>query len=141
MFPFNQPEKTHCCGYRCLYYVIKTKAPYETWLDQFRLFNPVKTGIFFSDIHTVLDYYKIDYKFTHLKEIGLFIVYSGNWLKHGHYFVYHDGIVYCSTKDKPEKIPLDEVLKRLEAKTVDGSYRCLQVAQNGETFEVVKHAK
>lgn len=131
-FPFNQPNKTRDCGYRCLYYAVQPDIAYVKWLDQFRFFSPVKSGITFTDIHTVLDYYKIDYKFTQLTESGLYIVYSGVWLvpdgkKHGHYFVYHDGVVLCSTKDKPQKMPLDKVVARLEAKSVDGAFRCLKV--------------
>ena len=136
-FPFNQPEKTRDCGYRCLYYAVRPKAAYKDWLRLFRFFSPVKSGITFTDIHTVLDYYKIDYKFTQLTEHGMYIVYSGVWLKpdgkqHGHYLVYHDGVVYCSTKNKPEPMPLTAVLPRLEAKTIDGAFRCLEILTKGE---------
>jgi hypothetical protein len=127
MFPFNQPEKTKDCGYRCLYYVINPNSNYEQWLHQFRFFSPIKSGITFTDICTVLSYYNIDYKFTQLTEEGTFIIYSGTWLKHGHYFIYKDGEVYCSTKTKPEKTTLAEVVSKLEAKTVDGAFRCLKI--------------
>jgi len=133
-FPFNQENNTKDCGYRCLYYVVKPLNTYVNWLDQFRFFNPVKSGITFTDIHTVLDYYKIDYKFTQLTESGLYIVYSGVWLapdgkKHGHYFVYDDGVVLCSTKDKPQAMQLSKVVARLEAKSVDGAFRCLKISR------------
>jgi|SRR5581483_4206511 len=126
-FPFNQPEKTKDCGYRCLYYGLDLVIPYEQWLLRFEIFNPVAKGITFSDICTVFEYYKRDYKFTQLTESGLFIIYSGSWLKHGHYFCYDNGIVLCSTKSEPERIPLDKVVERLEAKSVEGAFRCLQV--------------
>jgi hypothetical protein len=131
-FPFNQQDKTKDCGYRCTYYAVGQDMPYEKWLDQFRFFSPVKSGIYFNDICDILTYYGKEFKFTELSEKGLYIVYSGIWLhpegkKHGHYFVYHDGIVYCSTHAEPYKMPLKEVIKRLEAKTVDHAYRCLKV--------------
>lgn len=131
-FPFNQPDKTRDCGYRCLYYALNLRERYENWVDQFRFFNPVTTGIHFADICQVLNFYEREYVFTQLSEVGLYIIYSGIWLhpegkKHGHYFVYHDGVVYCSTHSQPYRMPLKEVLKRLEAKTVDHAFRVLQV--------------
>lgn len=131
-FPFNQPDKTRDCGYRCLYYAINPKDPYHVWIDQFKCFMPDKAGIYFNDICTVLDYRKIDYRFTQLSESGLYIVYSGIWLhpegkKHGHYFVYHDGVVYCSTHSEPYRMHLGDAIQRLESKTVDHAFRCLKV--------------
>ena len=126
-FPFNQPDKTKDCGYRCLYYAINPDISYEKWLDQFCFFDPVKNGITFSDICTVLTYYKIEHKFRQLTEDGLFIIYSGSWLKHGHYFIYHNGFIFCSTKDKPDKMELKDVITKLEAKTIDGAFRCLKI--------------
>lgn len=140
-FPFNQPDKTRDCGYRCLYYVVAPKVSrgkkeqletYEHWLDRFRYFAPIKSGILFNDICTILDYYKIDHRFTQISDRGLFIVYSGFWLhhegkKHGHYFVYHDGVVYCSTHAEPYALPLSEVIRRLEAKTLDHAFRVLRI--------------
>lgn len=131
-FPFNQPDKTKDCGYRCLYYTLNLKERYEDWVNQFRFFDPVKTGINFADICEVLNFYGREYAFTNLSEVGLYIIYSGIWLhpegkKHGHYFVYHDGVVYCSTHSQPYHMPLNDVLKRLEAKTVDHAFRVLQV--------------
>lgn len=126
-FPFNQPEKTKDCGYRCMYYAIKPGISYDKWLDQFRFFSPIKSGITFTDICTVLEYYGIEHKFTQLTENGLFIVYSGCWLKHGHYFAYENGTVLCSTKSIPERMRLSEVITKLESKTVDGAFRCLKI--------------
>jgi hypothetical protein len=126
-FPFNQPEKTRDCGYRCLYYVLQPKESYERWLGNFRMFQPVKNGITCNDMHTVLDFHKKVHKFTQLTEDGLYVIYSGVWLKHGHYFVYHDGIVYCSTKSEPYRMPLAEVVGKLEAKTTEGAFRCLKI--------------
>ena len=131
-FPFNQPDKTRDCGYRCLYYALDLKESYEKWIDNFRYFIPTRSGIQFQDICDVLSHYGKDYKFTHLEERGLYIIYSGIWLhpegkKHGHYFVYHDGQVYCSTHGEPYRLSLADVLKRLDAKTVDLAFRCLKV--------------
>jgi len=132
-FPFNQPDpdKTKDCGYRCLYYavdfVLNHGVPYEQWLENFKFFTPVKTGIYFTDICTVLDYYKIDYKFTQLTDKGLYIVYSGHWLKHGHYLIYHDGKVLCSTKNEAEEMKLADVIAKLEAKTIDHAFRSLKI--------------
>lgn len=135
-FPFNQPEpsKTKDCGYRCLYYAVGWALnwtalgfPYGAWLEQFRFFAPVKHGIYFTDICVVLDYYKIDYKFTQLSNEGLYIIYSGSWLKHGHYFIYHNGIVLCSTKSEPERMALADVIAKLESKSIDGAFRCLKI--------------
>lgn len=134
MFPFNQPEKTKDCGYRCLYHVINPLVPYEDWLNLFRFFNPKKQGINFSDICEILSYYKIDHCFSQLESKGLYIIYSGIWLyseglKHGHYFLYEDEVVYCSTHSEPYKFPLAEAVKRLEAKTVDHAFRCLRITK------------
>jgi len=131
-FPFNQPDNTRDCGYRCAHYAATVTEDYETWIKEFRFFSPEKSGIYFNDICDILSYYKKEYKFTELSENGLYIVYSGVWLhsegkKHGHYFVYHFGNVMCSTHNKPYKMKLSEVVKRLEAKTVDHAYRSLLV--------------
>lgn len=130
-FPFNQPDKTNDCGYRCMYYVINPKVSYEEWLDNFRFFMPKKKGINFNDICTVLDHYKIESKFTELSENGLYIIYSGIWLRpnksHGHYFVYHNGLVYCSLQEGPYQMKLANVIVKLEGKTVEEAYRCLKV--------------
>jgi len=139
MFPFGQPDKTKDCGYRCLYYALRRNEVqdvslrnYDGWLNQFRFFMPVKSGITFTDIHTILDYYKIDYRFTHLTDDGLYIIYSGIWLhqeekKHGHYFIYENGTVLCSTHNEPYKISLADALKRMESKAIDHSYRCMKI--------------
>jgi hypothetical protein len=131
-FPFNQEPKTKDCGYRCVYYVLNLAQPYESWLENFRFFRPAQSGIYFSDICDILTHYGRDFRFTELSETGLYIIYSGVWLhpegkKHGHYFVYHDGVVYCSTRREPYRMSLAEVTKRLEAKTVDHAYRCLRL--------------
>lgn len=131
-FPFNQPDKTRDCGYRCLYYALGIKDKYNDWLDNFRFFNPTVSGIHFVDICTLLDYYKVDYKFTQVSDKGLYIIYSGIWLhtegkKHGHYFVYQDGMVYCSTHSKPYEMPIKEVIRRLEGKSVEHAFRCMQI--------------
>jgi hypothetical protein len=146
-FPFGQPQTekdkpSKDCGYRCLWYAVNPTElneagppiPYDAWLKNFRFFQPVKSGITFTDICAVLDYYKRDFRFTQLVEEGLFIVYSGIWLrsdvlskKHGHYFCYHDGVVLCSTHQEPYRLPLREVISRLEAKTIDHAFRCLKV--------------
>jgi hypothetical protein len=133
-FPFNQEDKTRDCGYRCVYSVLNPVMSYEAWLDQFRFFNPVKSGIMFNDICTILDFYKIDHKFTQLTEDGLFIIYSGIWLhpegkKHGHYFLYDSGTIYCSTHSTPYKMKLRDVISRLEAKTLDHAFRCLKIVK------------
>lgn len=132
MFPFNQPEKTRDCGYRCLYHIIKPSASYETWLDQFKIFSPTTSGITFSDCLQVLNHYGFDFKFTQLGASGLFLVYSGIFLhpegkKHGHYFLYHDGTVFCSTRDAPYRMDLATMVGRLEAKSIDHAFRCLQI--------------
>ncbi len=134
-FPFNQPDGTRDCGYRCAYYCIgsaKSDKTYEGWLDQFKHFNPTVSGINFNDICNILSYYKVNSKFTELTDSGLYIVYSGIWLhpegkKHGHYFVYQDGYVLCSTHKTMYRMRLPEVVKRLEAKTVELAYRSLRV--------------
>lgn len=131
-FPFNQPDKTRDCGYRCAYAVIEPEVSYETWLEQFRFFHPVKTGIMFSDICNIMTFYNIEYKFTQLTSSGLFIIYSGIWLhpegkKHGHYFIYDHGKVYCSTHSTPYEMNLRDVVARLEAKTIDHAFRCLEI--------------
>lgn len=145
MFPFNQPpseegKPSRDCGYRCMYWALSRflrwgeSIPYSMWLDQFRFFQPVQSGILFNDICTVLDHYKLDFRFTHLTDIGFYLIYSGIWLshetppkKHGHYFIYDDGVVYCSTRSEPYRLGLEEVHQRLEAKTLDGAFRCLKV--------------
>lgn len=136
-FPFGQPpteegKPSKDCGYRCVYYCVDPGVPYETWLENFRFFQPVRSGITFSDISMVLDYHQKDFRFTQLSEEGLFIIYSGIWLhhegkKHGHYFVYHNGVVLCSTRKEPYRLPLAEVEKRLEAKSIDHAFRCLKI--------------
>jgi hypothetical protein len=131
-FPFDQAADTKDCGYRCSYYVIQPKDDYEKWLENFRFFSPIKSGIYFTDICSILSYFKFNYKFTQLSDKGLYIVYSGIWLhpegkKHGHYFVYHDETVYCSTHSKPYKMSLSEAVERLESKTVDHAFRCLKI--------------
>lgn len=144
-FPFNQPDKTRDCGYRCLYWALKPArptipyngkmeaVPYAVWLDDnFKVFNPVESGITFDDIHHVLKYHNKEHRFTQLSESGLYIVYSGVWMhqydkKHGHYFCYDNGIVYCSTRPGPEKRSLEDVISKLEAKTIDGAFRCLKI--------------
>lgn len=131
-FPFNQPINTKDCGYRCTYYVLDLKESYEEWLNNFKFFSPIKEGINFNDVCNILSFYKKYYKFTQLTEKGLYIVYSGVWLKpegrnHGHYFVYQDGTIYCSTRKHQYHLDLKEVIKRLEAKTTEGAFRCLQV--------------
>jgi hypothetical protein len=133
IFPFNQPESTRDCGYRCTYYAIQPPMPYEDWLDQFRFFDPLKNGIVFNDIIAILKYYNYESMFTQLSESGLFIIYSGVWMhqyekKHGHYFVYHNGTVLCSTRPNPEKRTLPDILKHLEAKSIEGAFRCLKVS-------------
>jgi hypothetical protein len=143
MFPYNQPDKTKDCGYRCLYYSLRRcnaieKIGYDEWLNNFRFFNPIKSGITFTDIHTIFDYYKVDYTFTHLTDQGLYIIYSGIWLhqegkKHGHYFIYESGQVLCSTHTEPYNISLENALKRLESKTIEHSYRCMKI--NGKIVE------
>lgn len=152
MFPYGQPDKTKDCGYRCMYYALRRcKAiekeqrgghyqypSYDEWLDNFRFFSPIKSGITFTDIHTILDYYKVDYTFTHLTDQGLYVVYSGIWLhqedkKHGHYFIYENGEVLCSTHTEPYHSSLDATLKRLEAKSIEHSYRCMRI--NGKIVE------
>lgn len=137
MFPYGQPESTKeapskDCGYRCLYYCLGLKEPYHTWLDQFKFFLPVRSGITFTDICTVLTYYKKEFKYTLLRDKGRFIIYSGVWLKpegkeHGHYFIYEDGQVLCSLKNAPYKMSLPEVVSRLESKNIDGAFRVLEV--------------
>ncbi len=136
-FPFGQPpseenKPSRDCGYRCLYYAAEPDCSYEEFLNLFRFFQPTKTGITFSDVCIVLDYFKKDFSFTQLKEEGLFIVYSGIWLhhegkKHGHYFIYENGHVLCSTHTSPYYLPLTEVEKRLEAKNIDHAFRCLHI--------------
>ncbi len=133
-FQFNQPEKTKDCGYRCLYYAInelKEKlAPYEQWLENFRFFFPIKTGIFFSDICSILEYYGMDRKFTVPRQDGLFLIWSGvgAWCKsHGHYLIYHDGVVYDSLKSEPYEMSLSGLLSKLESRTVDGSFKCMEI--------------
>jgi len=132
LFPFNQPEKTRDCGYRCLYYSLivfgENIGKYEQWLQNFRFFAPVLNGIGFKDIHIILDHYGLDYRFTVPTEKGLYIIYSGCWLKHGHYFVYHNGEVLRSTKSEPEEIPACDVIARLsQARSIDQAWRCLKV--------------
>ncbi len=132
-FSWNQPNATKSCGYRCLYYVLSPKEPYEQWLgDNFKFFDPTNFGIQFNDICEVLKYHKKEYKFTQLTEEGLYIVYSGVWLhidgkKHGHYFIYHNGVVNCSTKSGPYKMPLSQVISRLESKTTETAFRILKI--------------
>lgn len=125
-FPFNQPNNKEC-GYRCLYYIISPNQSYETWLDNFKFFNPKKSGINFNDICEVLKFHGIACKFTELTEQSLYLVYSGIWLKHGHYFLYDKGVVYCSTKSEPYRMPLNEVIAKLEAQTTEQAFRCLKV--------------
>lgn len=137
-FPFGQPDKTKDCGYRSLYYCLNLQESYEQWLNNFKMFAPVETGIYFTDICQVLKYYNRDYIFTQLSDQGLFIVYSGIWLltdgdyggekkKHGHYFVINKGTIYCSTRHGPYKLPFETIIKRLECKTIDHAFRCLKV--------------
>lgn len=131
-FPFNQPPKTNDCGYRCLYYTLNLKESYNSWLENFKFFSPEKKGIFFNEICTLLDFYKKKYRFTQVTEKGLYIIYSGIWLhhegrKHGHYFVYHDGVVYCSTHSEPYRLKLSEVIKRLESQDTNHGFYCLEV--------------
>lgn len=131
-FPFNQPDKTRDCGYRCLYYALDLAQTYDSWIENFKYFTPLKSGIQFQDICDLLTYYGKDYKFTQLTDAGLYIIYSGIWLhpegkKHGHYFVYHNGYVYCSTHKERYQMLVADVTRRLEAKTVDLAFRCLKV--------------
>lgn len=137
-FPFNQLDKTRDCGYRCLYYALNLEEPYYTWLKQFKMFSPAKHGIYFSDICQVLDHYEYEYKFTSLSDSGLYIIYSGCYLKHGHYFVYHDGIVYCSTKSEIEKISLLELISKMETKSSDNGFKVLKVFPKGEKNDIQK---
>ncbi len=137
MFPFGQKpstkeEPSKDCGYRCMYYCLDLREPYETWLEQFKFFQPTKSGITFTDICTVLNYYGKDFKYTALRDRGRFVIYSGIWLKpeghnHGHYIVYENGWVYCSLKNEPYKLSLNDVIGRLEAKNIDGAFRVLEV--------------
>ena len=136
MFPFNQPDKTKDCGYRCAYYAIGTEEPYESWLDQFKMFDPQHHGILFTDIAQLLKFNKLEYKFTQLSEEGLYIVYSGSWLKHGHYFVYHNGVVYCSTKSEPYRMPLQDVVDQLETKSSDHGFKIMKVFPFGLTCNI-----
>ncbi len=136
-FPFGQPDSeenkpSRDCGYRCLYYAVKPNCSYKEFLHNFRFFQPVKSGITFTDICIVLNYFKKEFCFTQLKENGLYIVYSGIWLhhegkKHGHYFIYENGFVLCSTHTEPYPLSLNEVEKRLEAKDIDHAFRCLKI--------------
>lgn len=133
-FPFGQPDKTRDCGYRCLYYVLNLNTEYNEWVKNFRFFTPTKSGILFQDICNVLSYYGKKYKFTQLTEKGVFVIYSGIWLhvenkKHGHYFVYDNGHVLCSTHLTTQRMKLETVVKRLEADTVDLAFRCLRVEE------------
>lgn len=127
-FPFNQNEKTKECGWRCVYAVLSLKESYEQWLDNFRFFAPLKNGISFNDICQILDYYNLKYKFTQLKKNGTYIIYSGIWLKsNGHYFIYKDGVIYCSVNNAPYEMNVDDVVSKLEGKTTEQSFRCLEI--------------
>jgi hypothetical protein len=136
MFPFNQEPKTKDCGYRCLYYALESDLPYEEWIDQFKVFDPAHHGIFFSDIAQVLKFNERDFKFTQLTEKGLYIIFSGCWLKHGHYFVYQDGVVFCSTKSGPYRMPLKDVIEQLETKSSDHGFKVMKVFPKGEKHEL-----
>lgn len=135
MFPFGQIDKTKDCGYRCTYYILRKfnaiNQKYEEWLNNFRFFTPEKNGITFNDICQILNFYKINYKFTELNDVDTYIIYSGNWLKpeknHGHYFVYDKQIVYCSLKDKPYIHFLKDTISKIEGKTTEEAYRCLKI--------------
>ena len=136
MFPFKQKEKTKDCGYRCLYYTLEVEQPYETWLEQFKVFDPVHHGIFFSDIAQVLKFNEREFKFTALSEEGLFIIFSGCWLKHGHYFVYHNGLVFCSTKSEPYKMTVEEVISKLETKSSDHGFKIMKIFPIGTSNDI-----
>ncbi len=137
-FPFNQPDKTKDCGYRCLYFALDLPESYDKWLENFKMFAPPKHGIYFSDICQVFNYYEREYKFTTLTEKGLYIIYSGCYLKHGHYFVYKDGVVYCSTKDAPERMPLETLIERMETKSSDHGFKVLKVLWKGAKNDIKK---
>lgn len=131
-FPFNQPDKTRDCGYRCAYYCLDLTQPYSEWIKNFEYFNPTVSGIYFNDICDILKHHKKTFKFTEVSDKGLHIIFSGIWLhpegkKHSHYFVYEDGVVLCSTHAGPYKMTLPDVIKRLEADSVDHAYRCLKI--------------
>lgn len=134
MFLFNQPNNKEC-GYRCLYYVLNIKEDYEKWLnDNFKVFNPKESGITFNDICQVLKHYGKEYYFTEISEKGTYIIYSGIFLhsenpprKHGHYFIYQNGIIYCSTRQEPYKLNLSDLVKRIKGKTTEEAYRCLEI--------------
>lgn len=131
IFPFNQPEKTKDCGYRCVYYILhkknKINETYTKWLEQFQMFDPVRHGILFCDICQILNFYQIEYKFTNYSEEGLYLILSGKFLPHSHYFLYENKMIYCTTKSEPYELNYLELLEKLETKVSDQAHKCVKI--------------
>ena|ERR1700677_4331669 len=125
-FHFNQDPKTKDCGYRCLYYILNPKYSYEELLDKLKWLEPVKKGISFSNIVTILEHHGRECKFTIPSNKGLYLMWSGVWSK-GHYFIYHDGIILDSLAEKPYPMSLEELISKVESKSTRDTFYCLKI--------------
>lgn len=127
-FQFNQNPKERSCGWRCLHYIFPKKIAYKDFLQEFRYLTPTKSGIWFKNITSILNYLNIDYKFTIPSEKGIYLIWSGNWnTTGGHYFIYNNGYMFDSLESKPYKLPLKNLIKKTDTKNSRHHMICLQV--------------
>lgn len=127
-FQFNQNPKEKSCGWRCLHYIYPESISYEDFLHKFQELTPCKSGVWFKVICSILGFHGIKYKFVVPKSTGLYLIWSGVWdSAGGHYFVYHDGMMYDSLASGPYSYPLEELLVKLETTNVKDHFVCMQV--------------
>ncbi len=108
-FPFGQDPSTKDCGFRCLYYVLKSNLTYEEWLKTLLHKNPAEEGLPLGNIISHLRAQKKNIDCVAISDDATFLVYSSRWLPtSGHYLVYDHGVVYDSVDTEPRRYSLDD---------------------------------
>lgn len=129
-FQFNQNPKEKSCGWRCLHYVYPITINYEEFLKKYDEFTPLKSGIWFKNICSVLNYHNVKYKFTIPKEKGLFLIWSGTWdSAGGHYFIYHNQTMFDSLERKESPLSVQALIEKLETTNAKDHFVCMQILE------------
>lgn len=117
-FEFNQPLNAKDCAWRCVHSALLSRQKvlddfyrFKSW---FNVFDPDNSGLSIGEIARIFDFYHIKYIASTITNKGLYIISYPMKYNYYHCILYNDGYLYDSLENKPIKLSLENLQKRLE---------------------------